>query len=170
MDVKLGGTERKLAEVKILNLAQANEIAELKAALEACENKWYNADFADVENSVEPNLLPITVTWVQRWMDGCSASVGVFDDSPLRNPKQIPYSEPPSPVLNLTGIKKEENAPSMRELVQEIDSYMELVDLKITSNLSVVPNLTQSQLPDSIAQPSMEMTLIQPDQPHDPTA
>ena len=77
-------------------------------------------------------------------MDGCSASVGVSDDSPLRNPKQIPYPEPLSPVLNLTGIKKEENAPSMRELVQEIDSYMELVDLKITSNLSVVPNLTQS--------------------------
>ena len=77
-------------------------------------------------------------------MDGCSASVGVSDDSPLRNPKQIPYPEPPSPILNLTGIKKEENAPSMRELVQEIDSYMELVDLKITSNLSVVPNLTQS--------------------------
>ena len=53
LEMKLGGTELKLAEVESLNLAQADEISELKAALEACENKWYNEGFADVENSVE---------------------------------------------------------------------------------------------------------------------
>ena len=38
---KLGGVELKLVEAARLNLAQAYEIADLKAALEACESKWY---------------------------------------------------------------------------------------------------------------------------------
>ena len=54
MDVKLGGMELKLAEVESLNLAQADEITDLKTALEACEEKWYNEGFADAENSIKP--------------------------------------------------------------------------------------------------------------------
>ena len=54
MDTKLGGMELMLVEVESLNLAQVNEVAELKAALEACKDKWYNAGFTDAENSVEP--------------------------------------------------------------------------------------------------------------------
>ena len=52
--MKLGGTELKLAEAKSLNLAQVDEIANLKAALEACEEKWYNEGFMDAKNSMEP--------------------------------------------------------------------------------------------------------------------
>ena len=51
---KLGGVELKLVEAASLNLTQAYEIVDLKAALEACKNKWYNKGFADAENSVEP--------------------------------------------------------------------------------------------------------------------
>lgn len=39
MEVKLGDTELKLAEAESLNLAQADGIANLKAALEACKEK-----------------------------------------------------------------------------------------------------------------------------------
>lgn len=39
MEVKLGDTELKLAEAESLNLAQADGIANLKATLEACEEK-----------------------------------------------------------------------------------------------------------------------------------
>ena len=39
IDVKLGETEFKLVKAESLSLAQANEIAELKAALEACKEK-----------------------------------------------------------------------------------------------------------------------------------
>lgn len=53
-EVKKGATELKLAEVENINLALTNEIAELKATLEACKDKWYNARFADAENSIEP--------------------------------------------------------------------------------------------------------------------
>lgn len=51
---RLRGVELKLAEVASLNLAQADEIVDLKAALEACENKWYDEGFADVEKLAEP--------------------------------------------------------------------------------------------------------------------
>ena len=54
VETKLWETELKLAQAESLNLAHVEEVAELKAALEACENKWYNEGFADAENSVEP--------------------------------------------------------------------------------------------------------------------
>ena len=44
----------KLAKVISLNTAQAEELADLRVALEACEEKWYNKGFADAENSTEP--------------------------------------------------------------------------------------------------------------------
>ena len=37
VEVKLGNVELKLVEVESLNLAQADEITDLKEALEACE-------------------------------------------------------------------------------------------------------------------------------------
>ena len=46
--------ELKLAETESLSLAQATEIAELKVAVAAAKDKWYNAGFIDTENSVEP--------------------------------------------------------------------------------------------------------------------
>lgn len=50
----LGCIKLKLAEAASLNLAQADQIADLKANLEACENKWYDEGFADAKKSVEP--------------------------------------------------------------------------------------------------------------------
>ena len=86
MDMKLGGTELKLAEAESLNLALVDEITNLKAALEACEEKWYNEGFVDAENSVEP-----IVYQAQRhgfgkgWMAALQA-IEVPNDSSLRNP------------------------------------------------------------------------------------
>lgn len=54
LDVKLGSTELKLMEVESLNLSQVDKIADLKAALGACEDKWYDASFTEAENFVEP--------------------------------------------------------------------------------------------------------------------
>ena len=50
---KLGGIEHKLAEAESLSLAQADEIVDLKVALDTSEQKGYNLGFADAENSVE---------------------------------------------------------------------------------------------------------------------
>ena len=54
LEIQLGDTELKLAEAESLNTAQAKDLADLKAALEACENKWYNEGFADAVNSTKP--------------------------------------------------------------------------------------------------------------------
>ena len=51
---KQNETDVKLAEAISLNMAQVEEFADLRAALEACEEKWYNEGFADAENSAEP--------------------------------------------------------------------------------------------------------------------
>ena len=51
---KQNETDIKLVEAINLNTAQAEELADLRAALEACEEKWYNEGFVDAENSAEP--------------------------------------------------------------------------------------------------------------------
>ena len=51
--VQLGGTELKLGKAQSLNATLAKELVDLKATLEACENKWYNEGFADAENSAK---------------------------------------------------------------------------------------------------------------------
>ena len=51
---RLKAAKLKLAEANSLNLAQADQIADLKVALKACENKWYDEGFAVAEKSAEP--------------------------------------------------------------------------------------------------------------------
>ena len=51
---KQNETEVKLAEAISLNTSNAEELADLRAALAACEQKWYNEGFTDAEKSAEP--------------------------------------------------------------------------------------------------------------------
>ena len=62
-------------------------------------------------------------------------TMGVVEDSLLRNPEQIPYPAPVSPVQSQANAADEEETLSMRELVHFIDTHMEMVDLEVTSNL-----------------------------------
>ena len=48
----------------------------------------------------------------------------------------------PKPLPFLTDAKEEEDTLSMRELVQEIDSHVELINLEIISN----PNFMQGSI------------------------
>ena len=95
---KLGGMELNLAEVESINLAQADEIANLKVALDAFEEKGYNEGFVDAENSVEPIVHQAQYhRFGEGWLAALQA-MGVAKDSPLRNPEQIPYLAPPPPI------------------------------------------------------------------------
>ena len=80
--------------------------------------------------------------------------MGVPEDSPLRSPDQIPFPDPAPPVQNPSNVDEEEKTPSMRKLVQEIDSHMELVDLEVTSNLCAGkhPEGIQIQPPTTVQQ------------------
>jgi len=76
-----------LAEVESLNLAQADEIVNLKATLEAYEEKWYNEGFADAENYAEPIVHQARHHgFGEGWLAALQA-MGVAEDSPLKNPK-----------------------------------------------------------------------------------
>ena len=97
VEVKLGSAELKLAEAESLKLAQANKVADLKVAIDACKEKWYNQDFANAENSVEPIFHQARHHGFREgWLVALQA-MGVVEDSSLRNPKQIPYRLPPPP-------------------------------------------------------------------------
>ena len=54
LTTKQNETDLKLAEAANLNVALTKKLAYLWAALEACENKWYNKGFADAKEGVEP--------------------------------------------------------------------------------------------------------------------
>ena len=74
-----------------LNTAQTEELADLRATLEACEEKWYNKGFADAENSVELVVNQAhKVGFEAEWLAALQV-LGVPKDSPLRDPSQIPF-------------------------------------------------------------------------------
>jgi len=81
-------------------LAQADEIADLKAALDASEEKGYNEGFIEAKNSGEPIVHQARHHgFAEEWLAALQA-MGVVEDSPLRNPEKIPYPvpTPPPPV------------------------------------------------------------------------
>ena len=142
-EYRLGGVELKLAEVASLNLAQVNEIVDLKAALKAYENKWYDEGFANTEKSVEPIVHQARLHgFKEGWLVALRV-MGVLEDSPLRNPEQIPYLAPPPPVQSQADATDEEDTPSIRELVKVIDSH---IDPEVTSHPNIVEDV-HSQLP-----------------------
>ena len=116
--------EQKIVGAESLNSVKDKEITELKVALKASEDNWYNASFTDAENSVELVMFQSRrYGFGKGWMAALVA-VGVPEDSPPKNPNQ---------VQNPTEGQDEETK-SMRELVQVIDSHVVLIDLEITSD------------------------------------
>ena len=130
---KQNETDVKLAEAISLNTAQAEELADLRTALGACEEKWYNEGFTDIENSVEPVVTQAhKIGFEAGWFVALQA-LRVPEDSPLRDPSQIPFpstaaavQDPPIPI-------EEEDTSSIRELVEQIDAHAEPDDVEATS-------------------------------------
>ena len=69
-------------------------------------------------------------------MVGCPTGL-VPKDSPLRNRGQIPFPSTTQAVQNPPGPTDEEETTSMRELVEQINSHVELVDVEVSSNTRV---------------------------------
>ena len=80
---KQNETDVKLAQAISLNTAQAEELADLRAALEACEEKWYNEGFADAENSAEPVVNQARRLGFEAGWFAALQVLGVPEDSPL---------------------------------------------------------------------------------------
>ena len=153
----LKGVELKLVEANGLNLAQANQIADLKAALKACENKWYDEGFTDVERSAEPVFHQAQLHGFGEGQLVAVQVMGVVEDSLLKDPSQMPYPAPPPPSQSQADVVDEEETTSMRELVQVIDTH---VDPEVSSTLHAADE-GQSQQPwteDTPTQPTNEAT------------
>ena len=103
LEMKQNEANLKLADAVSLNVAQAEELADLIAVLEACENKWYNERFTDAENFAE---LVIKEAWRLAFKEGWLAALQALrvpEDSPLKDHGQIPFSSPTLAVQNPLG-------------------------------------------------------------------
>ena len=133
LKTKQNEVDLKLAEAVSLNVAQAKELADLKAALEDCEDKWYNEGFADANNSIEPVIKKAwRLAFEEGWLVSLQA-LGVPEDSPLRDPNQIVFPGPTPAVQNALEPINEEETQSMRKLVEQIDSHVELDEMEATN-------------------------------------
>ena len=91
LKANLGETELKLAKAASLNTVRVEELADLEAALEGCESKLYDEGFVDAENLVEPVINEaLKLAFKEGWLAALQV-VGVPEDSPLRDPNQIPF-------------------------------------------------------------------------------
>ena len=107
-------TDLKLAEVASLNVALNEELVDLWAALEACENKWYDEGFADAKKGVEPVIREARqLSFQEGWMAALHAS-GVPEDSHLRDLSRISFPDSLLATQNPTRPVDEEETDSLR--------------------------------------------------------
>lgn len=154
-----------MGEAESIVTALDKEIVELKVALEERENKYYNMGFNNAENSTEPVMFENRkYGFSEKWM-AAVAAMGLPKASSFRNPDQIPYLEPPSPTTQNPTEAKDEDTPSIRELVTAIDSHAKLIDLEITNNPDTMPTSTKPQPKDPSAQLHVNLNPVQPKDP-----
>ena len=73
-------------------------------------------------------------------------ALGVPEDSPLKDPGQIPFPSSAPTVQNPSAPIDEEDMASIRELVEQIDAHVELDDMETTSNPQVGGQLGKDTL------------------------
>ena len=119
-------TDLKLPEAASLNVALNEELTDLRAVSEVYENKWYDEEFTDAEEGVEPAIREARqLSFQEGWMAALHAS-GVLEDSYLKDPSQIPFLDSVPATQNPIGPVDKEETDSLRELVEQIDAYVEV--------------------------------------------
>ena len=116
-------------------------------------------------------LLVIKGAWKLAFEKGWLAALqalGVLEDSPLRDPSQIPFLSLTPAVQNPLEPIDEVETQSTRELVEQIDSHVELDKMEAISN----PHIGDQPGQDILLQPTLDQqpteTATQT-QPADPT-
>ena len=82
----------------------------------------------------------INEAWKLAFKEGWLAAlqaVGVPEDSPLKDPNQIPLLSLPTAAQKTPVIADEKEMTSLKELVEQIDAYAEPIDLEATSNPNI---------------------------------
>ena len=138
---KQNETNVKLAQAISLNTAQAKELANLRAILEGCEEKWYNEGFVDAENSAEPVMNQARRLGFEAGWFAALQVLGVPEDSPLRDPSQIPFPSSVTVVQDPSVPIEEEETATMRELVEQIVAHSEPDEMEATNILNAQDQL-----------------------------
>ena len=111
LEANLGETELKLAKAASLNTVRVEELADLEVALEGCESKLYDEGFFDAENLVEPVINEaLKLAFKEGWLAALQV-VGVPEDSPLRDPNQIPFLSLSTATQNTPNVADEGRWP-----------------------------------------------------------
>ena len=79
----------------------------------------------------------INEAWKLAFKEGWLATlqaIGVLEDSLLKDPNQIPLPSLPTTAQKTPIIADEKEMNRLRELVEQIDAYVEPIDLEATSN------------------------------------
>lgn len=80
-------------------------------------------------------------------------TLGVPEDSPLRNPGRIPFPDSSLAMQNPRRPIDEKETDSLRELLEQIDAHVELIGTEATSDLPLTTcpvKMLSSNLPHSI--------------------
>ena len=101
--------------------------------MEANEDKWYNEGFADAENSTEPVVNQARKLGFEAGWFAALQALGVPEDSPLRDPDQIPFPGLVTAAQDHPAPVEEEETASMQELVEQIDAHIEIDEMDATS-------------------------------------
>ena len=136
LTTKQNETDLKLVEATSPNVALTEELADLRTALEACENKWYDEGFVDVEENVEPVIKEARQLSFQEGRMAALHASGVPKVSHLRDPSRILFSDSLPATQNPIGPIDEEEMDNLRELVEQIDAHVEVIRTEATSNPS----------------------------------
>ena len=92
-----------------------------------------NEGFADAEQSAEPVMAQARKLGFEAGWFTALQALGVLEDSPLRDPSQIPFPSPVTAVQDPPAAAEEEETASMRELVEQIDAHAEPDEMEATS-------------------------------------
>ena len=96
----------------------SKELADLRAALAAAEQKWYNEGFDDAENYAEPVVARARNLGFEAGWFAALQAMGAPEDSHLRDPGQIPFPSPVPVIQEAPAAIDVEETASMRELVK----------------------------------------------------
>lgn len=108
----------KLAKAESVNVAWVEEFNNIRATLDSCENKWYNEGFVDAENSADLVIRDSRkLGFEEGWLAALQV-LGIPEDSPLRDPGQIPFPDIALTVQNPPRSADEEKMTNLRELVE----------------------------------------------------
>lgn len=127
---KLEESDTKLAQALIVISARDRGLQAMRLNLEQAKQKYY-VSFDDTECS---NRVVIFEAWWKGFLYGWMAAVDAINlpsSSPFRDLNQVPLPEIPPMKVHVAEhpAVEEEDSPSMRKLMEHIESHTKVIDL-----------------------------------------